>query len=391
VTMDFAIDKRTEGFRAEVRAFLDTELTPEIRHRVHETGTAHDWGMYRAMAARGWIGAAWPAEEGGQGRDAFDMEILYYELASAGAPTDGFSISMIVAETLRRVGTPAQRDEVVPRIQAGELVVALGYSEPEAGSDLAAVTTRATRDGDGWRIDGQKAFTTLAHEAGFVFLLARTDPAGVRHHGLTVFLVPTDAPGFSLDPVHTLGGERTNMTYYTDVHVPDSARVGEVGGGWSVVMLALAFERGGEFAAQLRRLVDDAGAWVRREGREHDRNVLRRLGQVAADAEVARLLGTRATWLRAGERAGDIEGSMAKLYATEALLRGATELLAAAGPEGVLDGPLSRTYRHAQVTTIYGGTSEILRGMIAERRLGLPRGRTVDVAAERARQKAAVS
>lgn len=382
--MDFSIDERSERFRAEIRAFVAQHLTPEIRQQMLDTGSLHNWDFYRALSRQGWIGAAWPPEEGGRSLDSADIEILYQELAASGAPTDGFSMSMIIAETLRRIGTPEQRQLIIPRIQAGDLVIALGYSEPDAGSDLASVKTSARRDGDGWRINGQKVFTTLAHEAGYIFLLARSDPGQHRHRGLTVFLVPTDAPGFSLTPVHTLGGERTNVTFYSDIWVPDSMRVGEVGGGWSVVMLALAFERGGEFAAQLRRLVESTAEWAAAENLAQDRRLMRRLGKVAVDAQVARLLGARAASLRSGHNAGAIEGNMAKVYATERLLAGAGQLLDAAGvlgqlppgdPRAPAHGHIQHTYRHAQITTIYGGTNDVLRGVVAERRLGLPKSR----------------
>lgn len=382
--MDFAVDERAERFRGEIREFVAQHLTADVRQRMLDTGTMHDWGFYRALSERGWIGAAWPPEEGGRSFDPADIEILYQELSALGAPTDGFSMSMVVAETLRRIGTAEQRQLIIPRVQAGELVIALGYSEPDAGSDLASVKTSARRDGDGWRINGQKVFTTLAHEAGYVFLLTRSDPEQQRHRGLTVFLVPTDDPGFSLTPVHTLGGERTNMTFYSDIWVPDSMRIGEVSGGWSVVMLALTFERGGEFAAQLRRLVETTAEWASKEALTQDRRLMRRLGKVAVDAEVARLLGARAALLRSSRNAGDIEGNMAKIYATEKLLAGAGQLIDAAGVRGQLPpgdphapahGHIEHSYRHAQVTTIYGGTNDVLRGVIAERRLGLPRSR----------------
>jgi alkylation response protein AidB-like acyl-CoA dehydrogenase len=381
--MDFAINEHTEAFRAEVKQLLDEQLTDEVRTRLRETGTAHDWGLHRAMAERHWIGAAWPREEGGLEMDPYDMEILYEELAAAGAPTDGFSITMVVAETIRRVGTAEQRERLLGPIQRGEIVVSLGYSEPDVGSDLASVKTKAVREGDSWRIDGQKAFTTMAHEASYVFLLARTDTEVAPHRGLTLFLVPTDADGFSLDPVHTLGGERTNMTYFNEVVVADENRIGEVDGGWKVIMLALAFERGGEFAAQLRRLTGAAAVFVAENGLGEDETMLGRVGRLRADTEVARLLGSRATWLRATDNAGDIEGTMAKLYATDALVRNSSDTLDAAGAEGLrahgaaswAAAHLEHAYMHSHVTTIYGGTSEILRGVIAERRLGMPRNR----------------
>jgi alkylation response protein AidB-like acyl-CoA dehydrogenase len=381
--MDFATANTTESFRAEVRSFLREHLTEDVRTRMRETGTMHDWGFHRAMAARGWIGAGWPVEEGGQARDAYELDVLYQEMAAAGAPLDGFSVTMIVAETLRRIGTPYLRELILPRVRAGDLVISLGYSEPDAGSDLVSVRTSARREGDEWVIDGQKAFTTLAHEAGYIFLLARTDPEAAPRHGLTMFLVPTDSPGFSLTPIHTLGGERTNMTFYSGVRIPDALRVSDVGKGWDTVNLALSFERGGEFGAQLRRLLEDVVAWVAAHpDRQHARN-LERIGRLAAEVNVARLLGLRATWLRDTESTGALEGAMAKVHATEALLAASGEVLEALGVDGAvaepalapLGGHVEHTYRHAQVTTIYGGTSEILRGVIAERRLGLPRSR----------------
>lgn len=367
-----------------MRDFLREHLTDEVRARVAASGTYHDWEFHRAVAAKGWIGAAWPVEEGGRGRDRADLDILYEEMAAAGAPVEGLSVTLIIAETIRRVGTPEQKERILGPVREGRLLLSLGYTEPDAGSDLAAARTRAVRDGDGWRIDGQKNFTTHAHEAHYVFLLARTDPAAAKHAGLTMFLVPTSAPGFSCAPVHTLSGERTNITYYSGVRVGDDARVGAEGQGWEIVSLALAFERGGEFAAQLRRLVHASVRWAHATGRTGDPRLLRRLGRVVAETEVSRLLGARATWMRSTAMAGAVEGAMAKVYATEALLRGSGELLDATGAAGLLgpdspgaaaEGELQHLYREAQISTLYGGTSEVLRGVVAERRLGLPRSR----------------
>ncbi|WP_238005515.1 acyl-CoA dehydrogenase family protein [Dactylosporangium sp. AC04546] len=379
--MDFALDERAETFRAEVQAFLREHLTDAVRARVAASGTYHDWEFHRAVARQGWIGAGWPVEDGGQGRDRADLDILYEELAAAGAPVEGMSVTLIIAETVRRVGTPEQKERILGPVREGRLLLSLGYTEPDAGSDLASARTRAVRDGDTWRIDGQKNFTTHAHEADYVFLLARTDPQAPKHAGLTMFLVPTSAEGFSLTPVHTLSGERTNLTFYSGVHVGDDARIGDVGQGWPIVSLALAFERGGEFAAQLRRLVHATVAWAHAARRTGDTRLLRRLGRVAAATDVARLLGSQATWLRSSAQAGAVEGAMAKVYGTEALLAGTGALLDAAGPDGLLAGPgepaaeLQHLYREAQISTLYGGTSEVLRGVIAERRLGLPRSR----------------
>ena len=138
------------GFRAEIRAFLDEHCTPEIVERAHVTGTYHDWGLHRAFAEKGWIAAAWPKEWGGQERDAFEMLVMFEELARAGAPVDGWGTSELVANTLAIVGTVDQQQEIIPRVLGGEIVICLGYSEPDSGSDIASVSTRAVRDGDDW-------------------------------------------------------------------------------------------------------------------------------------------------------------------------------------------------------------------------------------------------
>jgi hypothetical protein len=382
--MDFGIDERTQWLRGQARDFLAEHLTPQVRERVAATGEYHDAEFHRALAARGWIGAFWPQADGGLGWDRDDFDVLYEEMASAGAPMEAVAVTHIIAETVRRIGTPEQKERIVRPAARGELLLALGYTEPDAGSDLASARTRAVRDTGGWLINGQKIFTTLGHLADYVFLLARTGTEERRHRGLSMFLVPSSAAGFSCAPVHTLSGERTNVTYYNDVHVGDDALVGEAGQGWEIVSLALAFERGGEFAAQLRRLVRTAVAWGAASGADRDPAFLARLGRVTAASEASRLLGAQASQRRTSPTGGAVEGAIAKVYATEALLRCSGALLDATGPAGLLpagapgaaaDGELQHLYREAQIATIYGGTSEVLRGVIAERRLSLPRSR----------------
>lgn len=382
--MDFATDPATDSLREEVRDFLREHLTPAVRERVATTGDYHDREFHQAMAERSWVGAHWSVEEGGRGWDRTMTDVIYEELASAGAPTEGWAITQIVGEAIRRVGTEEQKARLVAPICRGKVVFALGYTEPDAGSDLASVRTRATRDGEGWVINGQKIFTTLSNMADYVFLLARTDPDVPKHAGLTIFLVPTTSEGFSVAPIFTLSGQRTNVTYYSDIHLGDDARVGGVGQGWEIVNVALAFERGGEFAAQLRRLVTAGVAWGREEGRLDDARFQARLGRAVASAEVARLLGVQASWARASSRAGAVEGTMAKVYGTEALVRESRALLDATGVQGLrnrgaagaaADGELQHLYRESQIATIYGGTSEVLLTAIAQQRLGLPKGR----------------
>jgi alkylation response protein AidB-like acyl-CoA dehydrogenase len=277
----------------------------------------------------------------------------------------------------------------LPRILAGEVMCCLGYSEPDAGSDVAAVTTRAVRDGDQWVIDGQKMFTTMAHEADFVFLLCRTNPDVAKHKGLTMFLVPMDTPGIEVTPVHTMGGERTNITFYADVRIADSCRVGDVDGGWAVMHAALVYERNSANWGEPAGLLDAVVGWACTPGTSgeqpiDDARVRARLAEHAAALEVGRLLLYRTAHLAAGGAMTHVEGSMAKLWITEAFVRAAGDLSDLLGTAGLLrpgdpgapaGGLVEHAFRHAQVTTIYGGSSEVQRGIIAERGLGLPRTR----------------
>jgi alkylation response protein AidB-like acyl-CoA dehydrogenase len=388
--MEFRLGERSDAFREEVREFLREHFRPEMVERAHDSGTAHVWELYRALGAQGWIAASWPEEYGGQGRDPFEMTAMRDELRLAGVPTDGLGQSVIVGRTIRAVGSEEQKQTFLPPFLAGEIIFALGYTEPDSGSDVAAAKTRAVRDGDDWIIDGQKMFTTLAHEAAYVFLLARTNPDVPKHRGLTMFLVPLGASGVEIHPVHTMGGERTNATFYTGVRVPDAFRVGEVDGGWDVMTVALTFERGGFGLSEADRVwqqtVDWASTTRRADGTRviDDPLVRERLANMRIDNEVARLLALRCSYVAASGGLPGVEGSMHKLWYAEAMTADASELVDMLGAEGTLahgegdapvDGWVEHLYRHAAVTTIYGGTSEVQRGIIAERGLGLPRSR----------------
>jgi len=388
--MEFRLGAKSDAFRDEVREFLREHLRPEMIERAHDTGTGHDWEFHRALGAQGWIAASWPEEYGGQGRDPFEMTAMRDELRLAGVPTDGLGQSIIVARTIRAVGSEEQKQIFLPPFLAGEILFALGYTEPDSGSDVAAAKTRAVRDGDDWIIDGQKMFTTLAHEASYVFLLTRTNPDVPKHRGLTMFLVPLDAPGVEIHPVHTMGGERTNATFYTGVRVPDANRVGEVDGGWDVMTVALTFERGGFALSEADRVWEQTVDWARGARRPDDSRVIddplvrERLANMRIDNEVARLLALRCSYVAASGGLPGVEGSMHKLWYAEAMTADASELVDMLGAEGVLahgdadapvEGWVEHLYRHAAVTTIYGGTSEVQRGIIAERGLGLPRSR----------------
>ena len=376
-------DADAAGFRAEVRQFLEETCPAELVARVHRSGTVHDWEFHRAVAARGLLRVGWGPEWGAEERTDDDVRALWEELERAGAPIDGWGTSDLVARTLARVGTEEQRRDIVPRVLGGEILICLGYSEPDSGSDVAAASTRAERDGDGWVITGQKMFTTLAHEASYVFLLTRTNREASKHRGLTMFLVPIDQPGIEITPIHTVSGERTNITYYTDVRVPDTCRVGLVDGGWDVMTVALAYERNPTMVGELDRLLRLFLGWARSHPEVLERPVVRdRLARAVIDLEAGRLLSERMSAVGASGALPIVEGSMAKLFSSEALVRASAGLLDTLGAAGVLSvgasgapaaGWVEVMQRHAQVTTIRAGTSEIQRSIIAERGLGLPR------------------
>ncbi|MEO7428319.1 MAG: acyl-CoA dehydrogenase [Acidimicrobiales bacterium] len=387
--MDFRFDAATETFRSEVRAFIAEHLSDDVLERARTTGTMHDWGFHRALCERGYLASGWPTEFGGLGRGAIDQTLLMQELYASGAPIDGLNIASMVGATLLVCGNDEQKADVLPRILAGEVMCCLGYSEPDAGSDVAAVATRAIRDGEGWVIDGQKMFTTMAHEAHYVFLLTRTNLEAPKHKGLTMFLVPMATPGIEITPVATMGGERTNITFYSEVRVPDSCRVGAVDDGWSVMHAALVYERSSANWGEPDHLVEAVAAWAQQPrpdgGRPFDEVTVRAaLARWSTELEAGRLLLYRAAWLSSQGAMPLVEGSMAKLHITEAFVRASSELIDLLGPSGllgadsgaaVLGGLVEHALRHSVVTTIYGGSSEVQREIIAGRGLGLPRGR----------------
>jgi alkylation response protein AidB-like acyl-CoA dehydrogenase len=280
--------------------------------------------------------------------------------------------------------------EVLPRLLSGEALVCLGYSEPDSGSDVAAARTRAVRDGDGWRIDGQKMFTSVAEESEWIFLLTRTSSDGAKHAGLTFFLVPMSTPGISLQEVRTIPGKRVNITFLDGVNIGDEWRVGEIDGGWQVMLVALSFERG--LAGGVRdaeRTLHVVEEWASRPDADGHRPIddavaRERLVRLAIETEVADLLTGRAAWVAASGGLPGTEGAAARLFASESFTRAASWAIDLAGPEGLVrrSGPpgdlvgfFEQCYRLAPGTTLAGGTTEIQRNLIAQRGLGLPRGR----------------
>ncbi|MEU4499827.1 acyl-CoA dehydrogenase family protein [Streptomyces sp. NPDC024089] len=402
--MHLAQTERQQQLRAELRTYF-REVMPG-----REAGTApgaedpaEQRRVLRRIGADGMLGLGWPVEYGGQGRGADEQFVFFDEAYRAGAPVSMVTLNT-VGPTLMRYGTDEQKAYFLPRILSGELVFAIGYSEPEAGTDLASMRTRAVRDrgdaagpdgaGDGghWVIDGQKIFTSNAQNADWIWLACRTDPEAPKHRGISIILVPTDSPGFSWTPIETVGGLTTTATYYDGIRVPATNLVGPEHGGWGLITNQLNHERVA-LAAIGMQAEDFYGAAL-----AHARTPDPVTGRRPADepwvrgrlAEAyARLAATRLlNWRLVGEvGAGSPapgEASGVKFAGTESAVevyRMCQEITGEAGmvrggsPGAFGDGELERMNRAAQINTFGGGVSEVQREIVATMRLGMKRGR----------------
>ncbi|WP_319435690.1 acyl-CoA dehydrogenase family protein [Mycobacterium sp. RTGN5] len=386
--MDFRLGTAAEEFRAEVRAHLDSVMTQELEEKVYRTGVSHDLDFTQGLVAKGWLAPEYSNGLGSQGRSAMELQALHEELMRVEAPTYLLETTKMVAAIIRDVGTPLQQQRILASAFRGETTIALGFTEPECGSDVAAASTRAVRDGHEWIINGSKMFTTNGHVADYVFLLARTDPTVAKHRGLTMFLVPLSHEGVEAQGVWTLSGERTNITFYSDVRVSDEWRIGDIDGGWQVLLLSLEHEHASGWGQHLARLLDHAQQWAHEPHdatgipRIDDPDVRRRLARAAMDLEVSVLLERRGVWMGENGISATAEGPMSKLFSTEALERAAQDINELVGadalrsyfdPSAPQHGRFEQLLRFSLGTTIYAGTSEIQRSIIAERGLGLSR------------------
>ncbi|SEG67293.1 hypothetical protein SAMN04489712_108273 [Thermomonospora echinospora] len=389
--MDFWESDDLAEHREAARAWVEANVRPEWVDEQRRSGCHQTMELHALLARDGILAAGWPPQYGGGDVDPGFAAAVFDECARLGLHFDGWATTVMVLHTVQHVGTEAQKRQYIPAALRGELLIALGYSEPDSGSDVAAAKTTAVRDGAEWVVNGQKMFTSTAQVCSHVFVLARTAPDAPKHKGLSLFLVPTDAPGFEVQPIHTLGGQVTNATFYTGVRVPDTALIGEADQGWSVMRVALVYERGVSSPTSVERTVaDDLAAWAREARRPDGTAVLddplvaERIGRIAVEEEVSRLLGRWMNWNAAKGGVPGPEGSMRKLFWSEAGQRHFSEALDILGAEGLLapeapgapaGGMFEHDFRNAVVTTIYGGASEVLRDIIAERHLGLPRSR----------------
>ncbi|WP_084735448.1 acyl-CoA dehydrogenase family protein [Actinophytocola xinjiangensis] len=371
-------------FLGELRAYLDA-LDPDLvaatraEHIADAMQPRVNGRRFLArLGADGWLGVSWPAEYGGQGRGPVEQWLFAEELCDRRLPNGLLTLNAI-GPTLMAVGTDEQKAEFLPRIIAGELEFAIGYSEPDAGSDLAALRTRARPDGDAYVIDGQKIWTTGATVATHLWLAARTGEQADRHRGISMFILPMDAPGIEITPILTQGGEQTNTVFLDNVRVPAGARIGAENEGWRVLTTALNYERmfyHNEPRWELRQLRD----WAASAGLLDDPVVAETMGELAVDVEICRLFAQRGAQMLADGQVPYAEASANKVWWSELRQRICDtgldligEAGTVAGPTGPAHGHLEHGLRSSPVWRFGGGTNEIQLDIIAQRGLGMPR------------------
>jgi len=382
-----------DELRRELRAYYAELLTPEIVDAL-----AHSEGVgpvarqvVLQMAADGWLGVGWPTEYGGQGRGFIEQFIFFDESMRAGAPVPMLTINS-VAPTIMKYGSDEQKNFFLPKILRGEIHFSIGYTEPDAGTDLATLQTRATRDGDEWVINGQKIFTSLATDADYVWLAVRTNPEELKHKGISMIIVPTATPGFKAVPIRNFGNFNTNYTFYEDVRVPYGNLVGEENRGWNLIMEQLNHERVTLCSSGImERALDDVRRYAQElelaDGRRliDEPWVQANLAWVHARVEVLRTLNWRVAWgAEQGQALDPAAASTIKVFGTEFYMEGLGKLLEVLGPVAgvrdgspgaVLKGRVATYLRGLHVLTFGGGTNELQRDLIAIFGLGLPGSR----------------
>jgi alkylation response protein AidB-like acyl-CoA dehydrogenase len=384
-------DEEQEALRQELRAYYADLLTPEIRE---ELSTANGVGpnmrkVVKQMGTDGWLGIGWPKEFGGQGRTPLEQFIFFDESMRAGAPVPMLTVNT-VGPTIQNFGSQEQKEEFLPRILKGEIFFAIGYTEPGAGTDLAALQTKAVKDGDEYVINGQKIFTSLASDADFVWLAARTNPDVKKHKGISIFIVPTDTPGFSYQPMHLMSDHDINQTFYEDVRIPAKYLVGGENNGWSLITNQLNHERVTLCSSgMIEQSIAEVRQWAQdtklADGtRVIDQEWVRlNLARAYAKLEFLRLINWKVAWgATVGKPLDVADASTIKVFGTEFYLEAFRLLMEVVGQQSylrrestgsVLKSRLEGLYRSLIILTFGGGVNEVQRDLIGMFGLGLPR------------------
>jgi alkylation response protein AidB-like acyl-CoA dehydrogenase len=388
--MHFDLTPGQRALRDELRSYFAELMTPELTREV--AGSEGGGPLFRAamkkMGRDKWLGIGWPTEYGGRGMGPIEQFLFADESQRAFFPFPFLTIST-VGPTIAQYGTEEQKQTYLPRILAGEALFCIGYSEADAGTDLASLKTRANRDGDDWVIQGQKLWTSLADFADFVWLAARTNVDAPKHAGISMFIVDTKSPGFSHTPIGTIGSIRTNATYYDNVRVPAASLVGGEGNGWSLIVNQLNYERVSLMSAGIvGRLWEETTEWARERRLADGSRVIDipwvqlNLARVEAKLEVLRLINWRQAWNMEHDTFHFAEASVVKVFGSEFYIEAYSlllEVLGAAGmlrrdtPEALIGGRIERMYRSMLILTFGGGTNEIQRDIIAMAGLEMPR------------------
>jgi len=393
--MNIELTAHEKKLQQEVRSYMAGIMTPAMieeqkDHNLREGGGPEFRKQFAKMGADGWIGLSWPKALGGKELSHMEQYIFTDEVVRSGFAYP-FLTTEAVAPVIAANANDEIRDEVVGGVKDGKVVIAIGYSEPNAGTDLASLTTRAERDGDDWIINGQKMWTSLANFADYVWLAARTDPdPDKKHKGLTMFLVPTDIAGFSHTPVHTLG-VRTNATYYSDIRLPDKYRVGEVNGGWKLITGQLNIERLSLVThGQVDELYQQVCQWAAQTNAPGGSKLIEQpwvqqnLARVRTGLEVVKLICWKQAWSMDQGALDMANASVAKVYGSEFFVElyrqllevmGQAGAIAAGSPGAVLRGKIEFRWRVGSVLTFGGGTNEVQRDIIAMAGLWMPRTR----------------
>ena len=388
--MDFDLTEEQERFRQQIRDFLNREVTDEVIAE-SEAGLgygAHSWALMRKLGARGWLAPTFPREYGGLGLPSTYRFIVAEELDYRNALSyiKGFGIVAVdmVGPSILRYGSEELKREFLPRIAGGEIDFALGYTEPNAGSDLSGISIRAVEDGDHFMINGQKTFNTGCHWSQYHWLAARTDPAAPLHKGISMIIVDLKKPGITISPLWEMSGTRTNEVFYDDVRVPRKNLVGEKNRGWYYMVSALDLERviSSHFRRTLEALVDYCGKTVKGGSSLSETPWVRgRIADIAIEVNVARNLVRQVVGMKERGKVPNYESAVLKVFVTELFQRivdramevlGLEALLTCDSKHCVLGGKMERIFRESIFHTIGGGTSEMMRNIIARRGLGLP-------------------
>ncbi len=386
--MHVEFSDQQQALRREIRSYFTKLMTPELKKEVHyrEAGQAYK-DTIRQMGRDGWLAVGWPEEYGGRGFGAVEQLIFFEETRVSGAPFPFVTVNT-VGPALIAHGSDQHKEFFLPKIAAGELHFAIGYTEPEAGTDLAALRTRAEREGDEFIINGNKVFTSGAEAADYVWLAACTDPDAERpHNGISILMVNTDQPGFSLSPIYTVGGVRTNATYYENMRCPVNMVAGEINGGWKLITSQLNHERVGLAAAGInalalyRQVLD----WARTPQPSGQRPIDEpwvqiTMARVHHQLSAMRVLNSKAAWqIDRGEPEPAFASAM-KAYSTEVVIDTVRQLLDIVGSQGLiredspgafLNGALEDEYQRCQINTFGGGVAEVMRDLVASFGLGM--------------------